>query len=220
MDIIDHVLKCEVDPDIGGNELATLRYLAVGLHQLNANVVAIETPLRDRDKKTDQITMSFGNIPGLRSDTVQILPCFFHWYGTSVVNYARLVGFLSGLSSGAFKRSDIEDVRNFETVTRFCNAYVESIPELQPVTVWRNKVAGHFAITAPRRTKHAQDNPAFLNFSVMYPVAYEDGRFRIGVLRLTRKDKEGTTHIGELPPWSLTEVHDALWSRFWHKPLL
>ena len=220
MVIIDHVLKCEVDPDIGGNELATLGYLAVGLHQLNANVAAVEIPLRNRDEKTDQITMSFGNIPGLRPDTVQILPCFFHWYGTSVVNYARLIGFLSGLSSGAFKRSDLEDAGNFETVTKICNDYVDSIPELLPVTVWRNKVAGHFAITAPRRTKHVQDNPAFLDFSVMYPVVYENGRFRVGVLRLTRKDKAGTTHIGELPSWSLTEVHDALRSRFWRKLLL
>lgn len=216
---IDHVLKCEVDPDVCGNELATLSYLAAGLHQLNANVAAVETPLRDSDEKTGRVTMAFGNIPGLSRGTVQILPCFFHWYGTSVVNYARLVGFLSGLSSGAFKRSDLEDSGNFDAVTKVCDAYVDSIPELVPVTVWRNKVAGHLAITAPRRTKHAQDNPAFLDFSVMYPVGYENGRFRVGVLRLMRKDKAGATHTGELPSWSLTEVHDALRARFWRESL-
>lgn len=213
---IDHVTKCEVDPATGGNELVTLNYLSTGLHQLYASVVVIETPLRERDEKDGRRTMTFGNILGLPKGVVQLLPCFFHWYGTSLINYARLVGFLSGLSSEIFTRKDLEDAKNFEKVTRICDAYVDSVPELAAVKIWRDKVAAHFAITTPKKKKHTPDNPAFLDFSVMYPVSFDNGRFRVGILRLTRTDSAGTPHIGELPRWSLTEVHEALQTRYWN----
>lgn len=215
MAVVDQVTKCEVDPASVGNELATLNYLSAGLHQLYESVAAIEKPLRDRDEKIKKTTMAFGNIPGLRPGAVQLLPCFFHWYGTSLINYVRLVGFLSGLSSGAYTRRDLEDAKNFDKVTLFCDNYVGSLSELSAVKVWRDKVAGHFAITAPKKTKRTHDNPAFLDFSVMYPVAFDNGRFRVGIWRLMRADSAGKAHTGELPSWSLTEVHDALQPRYW-----
>jgi hypothetical protein len=156
--------------------------------------------------------MAFGNIRGLREDAVHLLPCFFHWYGVSLMNYARLVGFLSGLSCGAFTRHDLEDDNTFQAVIEHCNSYVASVPELSAIKVWRDKVAGHFAITAPRK-KH--DNPALLDFSVMYPVGYDNGRFRVGVMSFLRTDSAGNAHTGKLPPWSLTETHEALQGRYW-----
>lgn len=213
---IDHVAKCEIDSSVGGNELVTLSYLSAGLHQLYASVAAAEKPLRESDEKNGQKTTAYGNIPGLRKDTVQLLPCFFHWYGTSLINYARLVGYLSGVSSGRFTRRDLEDSKNFKTVTEFCDEYVGSVSELSAVKVWRDKVAGHFAITSPRKTKHTCDNPAFLDFSVMYPVGFDNDRFRVGIFRLMRTDSAGITHTGELPSWSLTEVHEALQTRYWN----
>lgn len=213
---IDHIRGCEVDPVVSGNELATLDNLSTGLHHLYANVVAVEKPLRDIDEKAGRTTMAYGNIPGLRQGTVQILPCFFHWYGTTLINYVRLVGFLSGISSGKFTRADLEDAKNFRVVTEFCDEYVRSISELSAVKVWRDKVAAHFAITAPKKTKNTHDNPVFLDFSVMYPVGFESGRFRVGLLRLMRSDSMGNAQTGELPSWSLTETHEALQPRYWN----
>lgn len=208
---IDHITKCEVDSAVGGNELTTLRFLAVGLHQLYASVNAVEGPLREHDEKNGVQSMAFGNIPGLPPGVVQLLPCFFHWYGVSLVNYARLVGFLSGLASGAFTRQHLEDEAHFEAVTRHCDLYVESVPELSAVKIWRDKVAAHFAITAPRK----KDNPAFLDVSVMYPIGYRHGRFRTGFVRSDRTDGAGNRHTGELPSWSLTEIHESLRGRYW-----
>ena len=212
---IDQKAKHEINSDEGGNELATLNYLSTGLRQLYMNVAAIERPLQEIDEKNGLRTMAFGNIPGLPKESIQLLPCFFHWYGTSLYNYARLVGFLSGLSTETFTRQDIEDPNNFDAITKVCNDYVSSIPELAAIKVWRDKVAGHFAITAPRKTRLTYDNPALLDFSVMYPVAFDNDRFRVGVFRLLRTDGAGDSHIGELPSWSLTEVHEALQPRYW-----
>ena len=32
-------------------------------------------------------------------ETENLLTCMFHWFGTSIYNYARLVGFIGGLNS-------------------------------------------------------------------------------------------------------------------------
>ena len=209
---IDHVTQCQVDPSNVGNELTTLRYLYTGLHHLYENVVAEEKPLRERDEKHGLWTMAYGNIPGLRREAVLLLPCFFHWYGVSLINYARLVGFLSGLSSNTFTRRHLEDEKSFPAIAQYCDSYVDSVGELSGIKIWRNKIAGHLAITAPRKT----DNPAFLDFTVMPPVAYEKDRFRVGVMTFRRTDSTGNTHTGQLPRWSLTETHEALQARYWN----
>lgn len=212
---IDHALNRQVDPSVCGNELVTLRYLGVGLHYLCSRVAIVEKPMRERDEKNGVRSMSFGNDPSLPKGAIELLPCFFHWYGVSVMNYARLVGFLSGLSLVTFTRKDLEDKSKFETVREYCDSYVDSVPELSPIKVWRDKVAAHFAITAPKRNRVQSDNPALLDFSVMYPIGYDNGRFRAGVMTLTRTDSAGSAHVGQLPAWSLTEVHEALQERYW-----
>ena len=209
---IDYISKCQIDPAVCGNELVTLRYLSVGLHYLYSNVMFVEKPIRERDEKDGVRSMSFGNDPSLPKGAVDLLPCFFHWYGVSLMNYARLVGFLSGLSSGTLTRKHLDDKSRFDAVREYCDSYVDSIPELSAVKVWRDKVAAHFAITAPRKK---QDNPTSLDFSVMYPVGYDNGRFRVGIMHLVRTDSAGNAHIGELPVWLLTEVHEALQRRYW-----
>jgi hypothetical protein len=209
---IDHVTKCEIDPALGGNELRTLSYLSVGLHQLYANVTLVEKPLRESDDRNHVRQFAYGNAPGLPQGTAQLLPCYFHWYGVSLMNYARLVGFLSGLSSGAFTHQHLADEKEFQTVTDHCDTYVRSIPELSAVKVWRDKVAAHLAITKPRK---GDDNPALLDLSVMHPVSYYNGRYRAGAIRVIRTDAAGKAHIGKLPTWSLTEIHEALRQRYW-----
>jgi hypothetical protein len=133
----------------------------------------------------------------------------------SLINYAKLVGFVSGLSSNAFTRHDLEDEKKFQEIAKYCDAYVGSVEELAAIKFWRDKIAAHFAITAPRKT----DNPAFLDFSVMYPVGYGNGRFRVSVFSLRRTDSAGNAHTGKLPSWSLTETHEALQGRYWNQLL-
>ena len=209
---IDHITNCLIDPaDVSvSNALKELRYLSVGLHHLYANVVAEETPLREKYKKW---TTTYGDISlGLQQNPVPLLTCFFHWYSVSIINYARLIGFLAGLSSHKFTLLDLEDETKYQKITKYCDAYVHSVRELSAIKCWRNKIAAHFSITAPKKI----DNPASLDFSVMPPVAYENGRFRVGVLTFHRTDSTGNTHSGKLPRWSLTETHEALRGRYWN----
>jgi hypothetical protein len=171
-------------------------------------VVTKEKPLRESDDATGVWRASYVTTPELGAD--DLLPCYFHWYGISLLNYARLVGFLSGMSLNKFTRYDLEDENKFKKIDEYCNSYVRDVGELSPIKFWRDKIAAHFAITAPR----TPDNPALLHLSVIYPVAYSYGRFRVGVFSLSRTDSAGIRHTGKFPPWSLTETHEALQARY------
>ena len=100
---------------------------------------------------------------------LDLIACLFHWFGVSVYNYARLIGFMRGLSQGAFSRSDLGEPLKCKSISEVVDAYVNGIPELQHVRIWRHKVAAHFAITAP----HKDDNIATLDLSVIFPVCFE-----------------------------------------------
>lgn len=209
---IDHIHPIAVPSDERGNEFVTLRYLQYGLGTLANQVAKLEQPLQEKYPTETTDFMFFGNHPDLPPGALDILPCFFHWFGVSVYNYARLVGFLGGLAEGAYSRLALEDSTKFKLITEHCDNYVASIAELVPVVVWRNKVAAHFAITAPRKST---DNPALLDASVMYQVGYDKGRFRVNVMALSRTDSQGVMHEGAMPPWSVTEVYEGLISRYW-----
>jgi hypothetical protein len=212
---IDHNLNIAIDESVGGNELTTLNYLSVGLLHLAHGVAKVEAPIREREQNSNEKRWGYGNLPDLPPGAVYMLPCLFHWFGVSVINYARLVGFLSGLASNKFSRQDLEDKKVLETVNKHCKNYVDNISELKEVKLWRDKVAAHFAITAPKK----EDNIAMLDFSVMYPVGYADNRFRVNVHTFTRTDSVGIEHQATLLPWSVTEVFEMMESRYWRTNL-
>ena len=215
MPIIDHIQAINLPDDQGRNEMTTLDCLQAGLGALANQVALIERPIQENERATKKQVLFFGNHPDLPSGTVQLLPCFFHWFGVSVCNYARLVGFLRGLAYGTYDRAALEDPAKFKLIEEQCSDYVSSIPELAPVKLWRDKIAAHFAITAPRKNS---DNVALLDFSVMYPVGYDSGRFRVNVLIHSRSDASGSTHEAKLPNWSVTEVFEKLSVRYWPAP--
>lgn len=212
MPIIDHIQEINLPGDQGGNELTTLACLQAGLGALATQVTLLEKPIQEEERTTKRQVWFFGNNPALPPGAVMLLPCFFHWFGISVCNYVRLVGFLRGLAQGAYDRTALEEPAKFKLIEEQCNDYVSSVAELAPVKLWRDKIAAHFAITAPHKTS---DNVALLDFSVMYPVGYDSGRFRVNVLVHFRSDASGLTHEAKLPPWSVTEVFEQLSERYW-----
>lgn len=210
--LIDHIHPIAIPREERGNELSTLGYLKYGLGTLASQVAKIESPFQEKER-VENIRIGFsGNHPDLPPGAAHILPCFFHWFGVSICNYARLAGFLGGLAEGKYDQLAIEDPTKFRLITEHCDDYVESISELAPVVAWRNKVAAHFAITAPRK---ATDNPALLDASVMYPVGYLEGRIRVGMMTFSRTDSQGNMHEGRMDPWSVTEVFEKLCLRYW-----
>jgi hypothetical protein len=141
---------------------------------------------------------------------LDLTACFFHWFGVSVCNFARLVGFIRGLNATNFMRADVGDPTKSESVRSSVDSYVASVPELSEVLQWRNKVGAHFAITAPKKS----DNVSTLDMSVMFPVTFSNDRYRVGEWTLRRSNASGT-HASAIPSWSVTEVFERLIPRYW-----
>jgi hypothetical protein len=104
----------------------------------------------------------------------------------SILNYARLVGFFSGISLHKFTFYPDKAAAHF----------------------------GITAPRRDRRDAALPDNPALLDLSVIYPVSYSFDRFRVGIFKLRRTDSVGDLHTGTFPTWSLTETHEALQARY------
>lgn len=205
----DYIDKISLDSNQCFNESRTLHILFVGLLQ-------IADSLKQREAAWDQQNAGGAKfqIYGLDMDgtksRLDLIACYFHWFGVSICNYTRLIGFIRGLSVGDFSRSDLKDATRFKSISKSIDHYVQNVPELASVLAWRNKVGAHFAITDPRK----EDNVATLDMSVMFPVTFTNGLYRVGELTLTKKTSTGT-HTSNLPCWSLTEVFESLILRYW-----
>ncbi len=205
MPVIYYVSGVRIDDALGLNELTTLSCLSSGLSALRQQVSLAEAPIIKHEEENQKRVFFFG-FGLLSQEQEELVPCYFHWFGTSVCNYARLVGFLSGLAQGVFTREQAADPAFHAKVRTHCSNYVDSIPELAPIKVWRNKVFAHFAATDPR----PGDNAALLDTSVMSPITFMNGRLRVGGLIQGSSGAEA-----DLPNWSVTESYEALSRRYW-----
>jgi hypothetical protein len=148
------------------------------------------------------------NFDGKRTQ-LDIIACSFHRFGVSPCNFSRLVGFIKGLHTGAFSRADLADKDSFSIINKFVDSYLKKIVELQEFLLWRNKIGGHIAITAPR----ANDNIATLYMSVVFPVSCSGTKYFVSEWAMTKSNPSGT-HTSELKQWSLTEVTEKLMQRY------
>jgi hypothetical protein len=53
-----------------------------------------------------------------------------------------------------------------------------------------------------------------LDISVMFPVTFTNGQYRVGELALTRRNSAGT-NTSAIPCWSITQVFESLIPRYW-----
>lgn len=206
--VLDGIDNLAVDSKDLGNEIRTLQMLRQGLFSLTSSVKRREARFAEL-AKVARFTFVGATSEEEEAD-LNMVACMFHWFGVSLCNYARLVGFIRGLDLKQFSRSDLRTPSAFEGVSKSVSTYVSGISELAPVLVWRNKVAGHFAITDPRK----QDNIATLDLSVMFPVSLDDGVYNVGGMQLTRSNSSGP-FTSQIPPWSVTQVFESLIPRFW-----
>ncbi len=205
---IDLLEGIEVNRQDYLNEIVTLRTLLMGLKQLSTMVKCKEVAFANGGGDKIKV-MSFGATSPKEQEFLDTVACFFHWFGISVCNYVRLVGFIRGLARGDFVRADLKDSTKFKQVKSSIDAYVVSVGEIEAVRVWRNKVFAHFAITDP----YKDDNIATLDMSIIFPITFE-GIYVVGGMTMTRKDASGT-YVSDLPRWSLTEVFESLIPRYW-----
>jgi hypothetical protein len=207
---LDHTAQLSVSTDSGANELGTLQSLALGLNLIAGTIWRHEERLRAAEPPGTR-TFFFGHRPGTDRRETLLLPCYFHWFGVSLCNYARLTGFLVALDQGAITREDFATAGGRRRVASACKDYVNGLSEISAVLIWRNKVAAHFAITDPR----PDDNLSTLDMSVMHPVSYSDGRYRVGEWTMSRSTSDGPAIASEIPMWSITEIYEGLAPRYW-----
>lgn len=134
----------------------------------------------------------------------EIIACWFSWYCVSLHNYLRLVALVELVNREHWSITDVSDPENSKKIKNHCTKYVEEvIPEIHR---WRNKIAAHFAITAPFNG----DNQALLEFSAMNNITYSKPHFYAGAIQY---NSEGTA--SDLPKWSVTETFLTLAPRLW-----
>jgi len=211
--VIDKILNIDVVEQEFVNELQTLNDLYSGLHFLYSTVRPWE--LKIIENRPGKKIFFVGQPPefimdGIPQDLFTYLPSTFHWFSTSLINYARLCGFVVSRAQNIITPEDLNPP-NRQKIKQACTDYVESIPELELVKKWRNKISGHFALTDPR----SDDNIATLEESVRDPIGFSDFRFRTNLM-ISSKTMATETVDSELPTWALTETFELLTSRFWH----
>lgn len=147
---------------------------------------------------------------------VDMVACFFHWFGVSLCDYARLTGFLRAASAGTIKRDDLRNPARSENANKIVDDYVGTVHELRAVLAWRNKVGNYFSITEPHKGAKTQrpENVSSLNMPIILPVAFSDGRYYVGMHKRT---KSHTSQANEAVggAWSVTEVFENLIPRYW-----
>jgi|SRR6218665_485466 len=206
---IDKILNIEVDHTKHFNEINALIQLRNGLFSLYYTIKPIEEKIM-KDIGPNDIYVSFGNDPNLPRGLSNMLPCYFHWFGNSICNYTRLVGLIVAKEKNIITDADLDLEPEREKIRKACNDYIKSITELEEVLKWRNKVSAHFALTDPRK----DDNIATLEASIIYPVGFDNGRYRTAPFNFVRGNDE-VHYKSEIPKWSLTETLELLENRFW-----
>ena len=197
--VLDYIKGIELDrenPPL--NNLHALNYLPSGIFTLVDQVGAKENEILRRPKhKVPSFSLIFN-----RGHGENITVCCFHWFAISIINYVRLIGLIDIMNKNNWKVSDI--AKNREKISKYCTEYVREV--IPAILLWRNKVAGHFAITNPRK----EDNLATLEMSIMHPLTYLYPHYEVSAGKLST---EGET--GEIPQWSLIKEFEKLIPRYW-----
>jgi len=175
------------------NELASLRYLSIGLAFLYKQVKKVELTIIKQIGPEIRI-FSYGNDPRMRGIPRDLIACSFHWYSVSVCNYILMVGWIR---------------HTIDPNSPFPWDYVDSlIPE---VRAWRDKVSAHFA----KADNDRRDTIAEQEVSVFYPIGFYDDAFYASPMSLTMTKKGKRITSKSLQKWSLTKTHEQLQPRYW-----
>jgi hypothetical protein len=191
--IRDHIEGFEITDDTlqrRSNEAGALNYLFTGMGFLYDLVRQAE--LEARQQFIDVTASAETRLPSVAPVHPGVRICAFHWYATSACNFVKTIAWIhQRQDSSAPSPAD----------------YLEKVvPEVKS---WRDKVSAHFAFHTP----HRNDTPADGLASVIPPTAQINGRFVAGAYCVT-VTRAGQRSNSQLRPWSLTEVHERLCTRY------
>jgi len=198
--ILDHKENIVLIPDSSTiQNCHAAQHLRSGIWSIAKAIRGSEVSMLTTSKLAGKIRFAIDN-----SFEVGLTGCYFHWFATSVVNYARLVSFIGFMNSNRWNLERLSDNPNQKKVKKHCDEYVKRvIPEA--IVIWRNKVSAHFAATAPWK-----DNLGTLQDSIFNPIAYSEPYFHASLHRLSYGEYQSS-----LQSWALSKVFEELSPRFW-----
>lgn len=201
---IDSIKGIEVEKTIYEDQLQLLLHYRAGMESLYMTCKEQESKFQSNGPGV--FTLYNASIP---KEFYWLLPSYFQWFSVSACNYARLVGFLDGVSTGVFPLNRLTYSKNEkELVKNHCKSYMDSIDELKAVKQWRNKVAAHPALVDPSSENDlTRDASTFISHSI------EDGRL-ISKTFVSREMRDGELVTDDLQSWSITKVFEDLAPRF------
>ena len=96
--VVDHMKPVSIDATLAPNEILTLECLRLEIFALANQVALFEKPLQEQDDKMGVRRFIFRSSSENQRSDLKLIACYFHWFGNSMCNYARLIGYLDGLS--------------------------------------------------------------------------------------------------------------------------
>jgi hypothetical protein len=106
---VDYIDGIEFDPEYFNNEAFTLQCLSRGLAAIDQSIRQMENVIREQEAKNRVKTYFFGfdflEQYGIDPSVEYLIPCYFHWFATTVCNYARLIGLFKVVHSGRVSHS-------------------------------------------------------------------------------------------------------------------
>lgn len=215
--LIDTVAGFSLPANTYHNELGTIYSLWCGLSFIAGQVSWLENVARNSPGGSSLVCFSadLESSFGLPAGANSLLPCFYHWFGNTVVNMVRMIGLLRGRQDGVLDEPPYSGNGSRKKIKTYCSNYVEAVSEIKEVLVWRNKVFAHFAVTDP----FATDNLALLEQNSFYPVSYSNGKLPVGAWQVFHGDFDPSSNLpplgaSGLPSWALTEVAEKLTERY------
>ena len=145
--VIDKILDIKISPEKYNNEFNALMQLKAGMIALYNNIRPTEAQILQQTQGKQ--VFFFGESNLVPQEITNLLPCFFHWFGNSLCNYARLTGYIVAREQGHVTDADLQLEPERKKIKEACDSYVKTLPEIQEVLRWRNKVSAHFALTDP-----------------------------------------------------------------------
>jgi hypothetical protein len=208
---VDFIEQISADTNTMRPQIEMLQHLRAGLEELYTKCKLVENKIEISNKKLVQ-AQTFSLLFYTSMEFYNALPTYFHWFSVSTVNYTRLVGYLKGIQSGQIMAAGLDlSNRERQDIKNFCNDYLKSIKIIEPVEVYRNKVAAHFAITDPR----SDDNFVTMNFSAINKAGLSDSKLVSKAEVNIVQNSNGELIAEDIPIWSITKVFEELSPRFW-----
>lgn len=148
-----------------------------------------------------------------RATEIMVVNCddlYANLYGTSnfdifsiyLHQYTSLLGIQEYLEGGKSYQDIVDNPQSIKDICK--NKRNKNVPKA--VNVWRNKVAAHYAISAPQ----SSDNVATLMQSINIEPTYHTPYYEVGDVAITINNE-----TSKLEKWSLTKVFNDLKEDHW-----